>query len=167
MLVLFAGLFALLVGYGFYIWSSSESSTINVIDPNQRLIPFRKGDKWGFSDKNQKLIIDAKYDRARVFSEGLARVALDDKWGFIDKTGNEVTPLKYDSYLGHRIRFSEGLAQVRLNNKYGFIDKTGKEVIPLKYDYGPFSDFSEGLAEVMLNGKWFYIDKKGTEYYEP
>lgn len=38
------------------------------------LIPYRKGYKWGFCDKNKKIIIECKYDFAWFFSEGLAWV---------------------------------------------------------------------------------------------
>jgi serine/threonine protein kinase len=53
------------------------------------LIPFRKGDKWGFSNKYKKLIIEAKYDDVESFSEGLARVTLNGKKFYIDKNGTE------------------------------------------------------------------------------
>ncbi|QCK13965.1 WG repeat-containing protein [Mangrovivirga cuniculi] len=33
----------------------------------QNLIPFRKGDKWGYVNKAKKVIIDFKYDNANPF----------------------------------------------------------------------------------------------------
>jgi len=127
------------------------------------LIPYRRGEKWGFSDANKNLLIQAWYDDARPFSEGLAMVKLNGKYGYIDKSGKELIPFKYDlaHYLDLGHNFSEGLAAVILNGKYGYIDKSGKEVIPFKYDLG--HDFSEGLAEVVLNDKCGYIDKSGKE----
>jgi hypothetical protein len=38
------------------------------------LIPYRKGDKWGFSDRNRKIVIPCIYDRVNFFIEGLAVV---------------------------------------------------------------------------------------------
>lgn len=105
LLVLFAGVLALVVGFGIYFWRNPESAAIKDIDPNQPPIPFRKGDKWGFSDKNKKLIIDAKYDEALQFIEGLAAIKLNDKWGIIDKTGKQVIPLKYEHDYGREFRF--------------------------------------------------------------
>ncbi len=87
------------------------------------LFPFRKGDKWGFSDSDKKFIIEAKYDNAYRFSEGLAPVKSNDKHGFIDKTGKEVIPLKYD----RAYPFSDGLAKVTLNGNEFYIDKNGTE----------------------------------------
>jgi len=60
---------------------------------NQELIPYRKGDKWGFCTPDKKTVITPKYDGAWTFSEGFARVKLNGKWGFIDKTVKVIVPL--------------------------------------------------------------------------
>ncbi len=128
----------------------------------QMLIPYRKGDKWGFCNTNKQIVIAPHYDDASPFSEGLAIVGLNGKSSYIDKTGKEVTPIKYN----YANNFSEGLAAVNLDGKWGYIDKTGKEVIPFKYDRGVFGYndcFSEGFAPVILDGKCGYIDKTGKE----
>ena len=79
------------------------------------LIPYRKGGKWGFCDRDRKTTIPASYDDARPFSEGFARIHLNEIWGFIDAKGNMVVPAIYDSVLP----FGEGLAPVKHNGKYG------------------------------------------------
>src|SRR5437667_443785 len=43
----------------------------------ENLIPYRKSERWGFSDSNKKLVIQPKYDKAYPFSEGLAVVEVD------------------------------------------------------------------------------------------
>lgn len=43
--------------------------------------------KWGFVDKNGKIVIEPQYDDARSFANGLAAVKVVDKWGFIDENG--------------------------------------------------------------------------------
>ncbi len=126
-----------------------------LFETEQLLIPYYKGDKYGFIDKTGEVVIPFKYDCASSFSKGLAAVKLDGKWGRIDKTGEVVIPLKYDDALP----FSEGLAKVRLDGKWGFIDKTGEVVIPFKYDKA--LSFSEGLARVELDEKWGFINKTG------
>jgi len=45
------------------------------------LIPYRKGNKWGFSDASKKLVIQPEYAGASFFSEGLAGVVLNGKVG--------------------------------------------------------------------------------------
>jgi len=62
-------------------------TTLGICQPD--LIPYRKGDKWGFCDRNKKIIIPIKYDDAEDFLGELARVKLNGKWGYIDKNGVE------------------------------------------------------------------------------
>jgi len=127
----------------------------------KNLIPFRKGDKFGFSDENKKLIIEPKYDLACFFNEGLAAVVVNKKIGFIDKEGNEVIPPKYERGDVRTLFFIEGLALVKINGKYGFIDKSDKEVTRRRYDDA--QPFKEGFAKVYLDGNYGFIDKTGTE----
>lgn len=70
-------------------------------------------DKYGFIDKNGKLIIPLIYDSASSFSEGLALVKKDGKYGYIDKKGEVVIPLIYDDAQ----IFSQGSAWVKKNDK--------------------------------------------------
>lgn len=122
------------------------------------LIPYRKGDKWGFVDKNRNVVIPIKYANVSPFSEGLAAVTEKGYgYGFIDKNGLQVIPCKYS----YAFNFSEGLARVNFNGKYGFIDKLGNEVIPIKYD--ELEEFSNDLALVKFNNKYGYVDKTGKE----
>jgi hypothetical protein len=46
--------------------------------------------KWGFVDKNGKVVIEPQYDDARSFSNGYAAVKTGGKWGFIDAEGSIV-----------------------------------------------------------------------------
>lgn len=139
--------------------SDENTSTISetITREQIRLIPYRKGDKWGFCDANKNILIEPKYDDASRFNEGFSAVSLNRKESFVDKAGNEVIPFKYD-YVGS---FNEGLAYVSLNGKRGFIDKTGKEITPIKYDDA--DSFNEGVASVKLNGKYGFVDKTGKE----
>lgn len=121
------------------------------------LIPYRKGDKWGFYNKDKKIVIPIKYDYAKPFSEGLAPVKLNGKWGFIDKEGKEVIPLKYDCAWC----FRKGLAYVELNGKYGYIDKEGKEVTPIKHDADENIFLKKGNVKLSLEGTFFPALFKG------
>ena len=87
------------------------------------LVPYRKGRKWGFCDRDRTMVIPAVYDGVRPFREGLARVNLNGKWGFIDIKGNLAIPTVYDK-AGF---FRDGLAAVTLNRKHGFIDTKGTQ----------------------------------------
>jgi hypothetical protein len=95
---------------------------------------FRSDDngKYGCLDRDGKLIVRPKYDRAGNFCEGLARVNLGarhirvgfegGKWGYVDSTGCEVIALQFDEADD----FSGGVARVAVQNRVSFIDRDGR-----------------------------------------
>lgn len=135
-------------------------------------IPFRQGDKFGYSTWSKKVIIGAKYDIAEQFIEKRALVGIGKKdeagnfkgkYGFIDHVGREIIQLEYDNAES----FSESLAKVGRfdekgeKKKFGFIDRNGLEIIPLIYDDA--QSFSENFASVKSGDKWGVIDPKGNQ----
>lgn len=48
---------------------------------------FEKNGKYGYFDKDGKVVIPNIYDSVEEFSNGLAKVKLNGKWGFINKEG--------------------------------------------------------------------------------
>lgn len=101
---------------------------------------------WGFRDAKGTVVIPAKYDMARDFSNGLAAVATGDmisaKWGFIDKQGNLVIPQKFSNEPSS---FDEcGLAMVLdKDKKPTFVDKQGN-IDPKRYER--ITPFNGGVA---------------------
>ena len=79
------------------------------------LIPYRKGDKWGFCDKDKNIVIECKYDEVGMFYEGFSKVKLNKSYGIINELGKEIIPIKYDDISLERKRLK--------NNKYKFIRK--------------------------------------------
>ncbi len=71
----------------------SLNSIAQVIDYS--LIPYRKGDKWGYADAQRTIVIAPKYADAQWFSEGMAAVKVGSKWGYINKQGKLVIPAKF------------------------------------------------------------------------
>jgi hypothetical protein len=152
-----------------------------------QLIPYRKGDRWGFCTTDKKVIIKPEYGNVSFFSNGLATVKQNGKFGYIDKSGNLIIPIIYD----HASNFFENVAHVEIdkagsrccidkkgreivnfkpntnkeelrkrlgeNSKWGFINRQGIEVIAYKYDN--VNPFRDDLASVELNNKWGFIDK--------
>lgn len=138
---------------------------------NRQPIPFRKGDKFGYSTWKKQIVIGAKYDLAEPFSEDLGLVALGEKdangkfigkYGFIDGRGREFVPLEYDFAES----FNEHLAKVGKFDEttgrmlFGFINANGAVVIPLKFEDA--QSFSQNLAAVKSNGKWGFINQNGN-----
>ncbi len=64
-------------------------------DADMSLIPYRKGDLWGYADADKKIIITPSYAEADFFSEGFAAVKKGGKYGYINKAGKLVIPYKY------------------------------------------------------------------------
>lgn len=125
---------------------------------SQGIAAVRIGEKWGYIDKQGKLIGRIEYDSAAPFSEGSAVVKLKDKYGFIDMNGNRITDIKFDD----AVSFAENMAAVKMGNGWGYVAKTtdgkGQFTIPAKFVEA--KSFSHNLAAVKIpeTNKWGYID---------
>lgn len=123
----------------------------------ERLRIVRKGNKWGFIDNKNNIVIPIIYDYAYSFREGVTAVKKGKKWGVIDEENNIVTPFIYEEVY----EFREGLAAVKEGNKWGFIDKENNIVIPTIYD-GVYSFDENGSTWVKMNGKYGVINKENN-----
>ncbi len=127
--------------------------------------------KYGFMDKNGKVIIPAKYIYVKYpgFSEGLAFVSEkkfpngDFDYYCIDTLGRKVFDI--GRYCSPRESFAEGYAVIRNweQGKYWFIDKKGKQVFNKKFERA--SKFTNGFARVedgnSDNSHPYFINKNG------
>ena len=73
------------------------------------LIAVRLNKKWGYVDKNCKIVIKPQFDHAYNFSEGLAVIEINKKEGYIDKIGKVVINPQFDRAWS----FENGIAKVR------------------------------------------------------
>lgn len=121
------------------------------------LIPYRKGDKWGFCTSDKKMVIECIYDKASIFSEGLAAIFMKEKgcFGYINSLGDMVIPFLFESAN----EFSEGLAAVKHNGKWGYVNKDGEIKIPFSFEIA--RRFSCGFAKITTNKNEYFIDKNG------
>lgn len=145
---------------------------------NEGLAPYSDKNKWGYIDREGKIVIEAQFDQVLGFSEGLACVNINNKWGYIDLTGNIIIKPQFDDLPGS---FSEGLARIAkydrdinsfkegetnsVRSKFGFADKKGRIVIEPTYRH--VGNFSEGLAYAGDDGKVGYINRYGDTIIEP
>lgn len=121
------------------------------------LVPYRKGEKWGYCTLRKKMVIDPQFDAAGPFFEGLAVVVINHKSGYIDRSGKIVIPAGFDHAWG----FKDGAARVEVGGKYGKVNKRGAFIVPAKYDFiGPVSD---GMSVVRLGNKFGAVDANGKE----
>jgi hypothetical protein len=136
-----------------------------------QLVPFEKGDLWGYKDRHGKVAIEPRYPMAGRFSRGIAPVVIGDTWAYIDSTGKVIVrPFVYDNGPDY---FHEGLARYVEDRKIGFFDRHGRIVIKAQFDFA--EPFSHGRAKVcqgcrkvaagehftMEGGKWGFIDRAG------
>lgn len=145
---------------GDHIFIKCKYDEVNNFSKYSPLASVKIDNKWGFIDKNGKVIIPFIYNSAGYFSNELANVCTGDKHGFINKNNNIIIPFIYDDAYS----FHDDLASVKFNGKYGFIDIKGAIILDFIYDYA-FS-FSRGLANVDLNNRSGYINKQGIQYWE-
>ena len=133
---------------------------------NHKLYKIKKDKKWGFCNKEGKIIINPIYLDVQEFSEGLVGAQNSGgKYGYIDDSGNILIEFKYDWVKG----FKEGYAYVRHNKKAGYIDKKGNPLTNFIYKSG--YSFSEGFAcvikyndqyGVLDTDKYGFIDTTGS-----
>lgn len=138
---------------GYFIFFSNGAST-----PSLDIIPYKAGDKWGYIDREGKIVINPQFNSATVFIDGLALVqSADNKYGYIGVDGKYRIKPTYKSALP----FSEGLAcVVPENGKPQFIDEKGN--LKFTVNTGEFcGSFFEGLACIKVDGKYGFIDKTG------
>jgi hypothetical protein len=104
---------------------------------SEELFRYTENKKIGFADPLCKIVIQAEYDFAAPFEEGMSVVCNGcsfDKskdpehpelkggtWGYIDKTGKLAIPMQYQSAMP----FENGKATVTQNGAKVTIDKTG------------------------------------------
>ncbi|WP_303309884.1 WG repeat-containing protein [Hymenobacter sp. BT730] len=88
------------------------------------LIPFRQGVKWGYTDRNRRLVLPLLYDEAGPFVEELAWVRVAGLYGYIDGSGYAVTP----THFTKASNFNRGRARVELHGETFDIDVAGKRL---------------------------------------
>ncbi len=134
--------------------TAGSADTADSSQPEE-LFAYNFGTRWGYVNREGKLVIPAKFDSASQFSEGMACVREGNLHGYIDGSGM----YKIHPQFSHARNFSEGLAAVVFSVKWGFINRLDQFVVtPLYEDAG---EFAEGVAPVKWRSRWGYIDRTG------
>lgn len=120
-----------------------------------------QGKRYGFINKQGKIVVPPIFSFVRPFSEKRAAVLIGEKWGYINEKGKIVIRALYKQAFS----FHEGLARVvKDSEKYAlgytsYINKGGREVISGEIEYG--SSFVNGFAVVSKDEKFGIIKKNG------
>lgn len=72
-------------------------------DPNMSMIPYRKGNAWGYASPDRKIIINPEYEDAGFFYAGFAAVKKNGMYGYINTSGETIIPFKF--YIAKQFRF--------------------------------------------------------------
>ena len=99
------------------------------------------GGKWGFVNRNGKIVVNPEFDYVFNFSEGIAAVKVGDKYGFIDTTGVLIVPCEYDEVESS---FEDGEGKLVKGDKVYVFNRSGEMVSEHykdnneenEYDYG-------------------------------
>ena len=140
------------------------------------LIPHKKGDKYGYIDKDGKIVIEHKFAIAYNFKDGLALVKeeLGKKgpgYGYIKKNGEYFIEPKFMNARS----FNEGIAAVREENSgFYYIDTNGERIKAIEpkqgYFWGFSSDFSciNGIIRItdVNDEKLRYVTPEGKVIFE-
>lgn len=140
------------------------------------LVPYRKGELWGFCDWRKNMVIPPQYQEVKLFINELAKVKNGDKWGLIDQKGEVFVPIRYDLVYGAskqtHITVCKGGDASGHKGKWGFtpkykgLTKAGFEEIPLQYDLIRESG-EAGLLAIMQNNLWGIITSEGRIQISP
>lgn len=83
-------------GYKYFETNGQEKSSKDILTNNNLFLSKQNG-KYGFVDKDGKVIVDYIYDDAREQNDyGYVAVKKDGLWGSLDKNGNTVADTKYN-----------------------------------------------------------------------
>ncbi len=127
----------------------------------------QKGDKRGFIDAENNVVIPLIYEDAMPGNSGYYAVKSEGKWGFVDKNNKQLIAFKYDEI---KVNFKKSLG-----TDFATVVKNGKTIIiskeiDLAFDKADFTNkynsvgsFNDGLALVNLKGKYGYINEAGEE----
>lgn len=169
-------------------------SNYDIKNDNRFLLPFIKGTKIGFVNKNANIVIPALYQFVLddFYNEkSLVRVGetygvaferktstpaiyLRERYGLLKSNGEFLFPIEYEDIK--MPIFSNRIVLHSFGKGYAVIDLNGSFIVPFgKYNY--IDGYDTGLARVKLgkntNGKkefenmWGIIDENGTEVLQP
>ncbi|HIP37532.1 MAG TPA: WG repeat-containing protein [Crocinitomix sp.] len=97
---------------------------LSYVAQTQSLIPYRKGDKWGYANLSLEVVLKPKYDEVGFFIDKICWVRKNKKYAFIDNTGKFLTPFKYDNIK----RCSAAVFSVNIKDSSYCVDSNLKKV---------------------------------------
>jgi hypothetical protein len=169
---------------------SNLISITNKIIDEIILIPYRKGDKWGFCTPDKKIVIECQFDYVKFFEGNYAEGTINKEEIFVDRGGEYIKKesknlesFKFENeYDEVDARFSNGVKKyknyeisnaqvaVKKSNKFGFVNLKNETIIPFHYDWDSYPQlikfnffpiFKDGIVFLKKENKWGALDTNG------
>lgn len=94
------------------------------------------GGKRGYLNINTgKVIAESQFDKAWIFSSGVAAVCKKDSVYFIDTNGKPINDRKFPYAKGRDYLYEGEFCQIKIGDKYGIINKRGEWVVEPIWDF--------------------------------
>ncbi len=121
------------------------------------------GGLYGYINERGDFEIEAQFDFAASFSDGLAAVRTDGLWGYVDINGNMAIEAVYSDARP----FSGGLAAVETFDGWIYIDREGQTVVDPGFQITEAGEFIDGIAPIQTVDGWGFMDRSGTPVITP
>ncbi|BDC50679.1 hypothetical protein F183_A29950 [Bryobacterales bacterium F-183] len=170
------------------VGAASEDPPVKAESADAGLFRVQRAGKWGFVDREGRVVISPRFAYARDFFGGKAAVQdLGGLWGYIGRddafaitprftdagdfgdgravVNGKTTVIREDGSVVGRyeevLPYSDGLAAYREGNRWGFLDREGKAAIRARFD--AVLPFSSGFARVWSESqkRWGVIGRLG------
>lgn len=144
------------------VFTTEETIGTNI---SEDYVIYTRDGKSGYINIKTGFKIEAVYEAAYDFSDGLAAVQSNGKIGFINTMGEVVIPHLY--YSKNLYSFTDGLCNVIEEKEDSslisyYIDKSGNKVVTGDFQFG--MPFYEGMAFVKKDDMlWYVIDINGSK----
>lgn len=127
------------------------------------LIPFRKGDLWGYADTNKVIVIPPTYHSTDLFRFNRGRIRMDSLYGYINKKGEKVINPQFLDARGFENGFGGTVANVKINSNdvnFSNIDSMGNSCKIMRPGCGT-KDTAELMGlRIIEEGKVGFVFKK-------
>lgn len=138
---------------------------------SQKLFPYRDGNKWGYCDRDGKVVITPQWDRADPFGHFSAKVMIREGnevyyYCLVDEKGKYIISPELHWKGKHNINSSGDALNINDSNGHvGRVDTNGNIIIPMEYDqFGSIHAILGGdFYRVFQNGKQGVIRKNGSK----
>lgn len=112
---------------------------------SEKVSSYRNSTTWGTLNSEGSILADAKWDKIKSFSAGLAIAESAGKQYLISPTGE----LAYPEGLDQLVKLKEGYYLAESNGKSGLLNALGKTILPISFD------------QIQVENKDFFIVSKG------